>query len=141
MSSSHVLKVSGIIGAMPALMTRPAAGLLLLGSTAAWGERLPTAIEFRTAYCIPMIKWTFQQLDDQQRILKDELRTRRPKGLPARCAGIPDDSLQAALKVSQERSASERSALHRLQAYFTPLIPDLDPSALRAAAQRATADR
>ena len=123
-------------------MTRLAAalGLLCCVSTAAWGERLPTAIEFRTAYCIPMLKWSLQQLNDQQRILENELRARRHRDLPARYAGVSDGSLQASLKSSREQSASEQSALHRLQRYLRPLIPGLDPAALRAAAQRAAAD-
>ena len=123
-------------------MTRLAAALALLcgASTLAWGERLPSAIDFRTAYCIPMIKWSLQQLDDQQGMLEIELHARRRGDLPAYYAGVSDSSLRASLKSSQKQSASEQSALHRLQRYLKPLIPELDPVALRAAAQRAAAD-
>jgi hypothetical protein len=117
-----------------------ALGLLCSVSTAAWGERLPSAIEFRTAYCIPMIKWSLQQLDDQQGMLEIELVARRRGDLPAYYAGVSDGSLRASLESSQKQSARERLALHRLQRYLEPLIPGLDPAALRAAAQRAAAD-
>ena len=107
------------------LMIRLAAALALLcsASTAAWSGRLPTAIEFRTAYCIPMITWSLQQLDDQQRMLEHELRARSHRGLPARYAGVSDGSLQASLKSSRKQSASEHSALHRLQQYLAASRP------------------
>lgn len=127
---------------MQVSMTRLTAALVLLCSvsTAAWGERLPTALEFRAAYCIPMIKWSLRQLDDQQGMLEIELRARHHGDLPAFYAGVSDSSLRASLESSRKQSASEQSALHRLQRYLNPLLPELDPAALSAAAQRAAAD-
>jgi len=123
-------------------MTRLAALLALFCSvsTVAWGERLPTALEFRAAYCIPMVKWSLQQLEDQQGMLEVELRARRRGDLPAYYAGVSDESLRASLKSSRKQSATEQSALHRLQRFLEPAIPGLDRAALEAAARRAASD-
>jgi len=119
------------------------AGLLLfhVASASAWAARLPTAIEFRAAYCVRMMQWSVRQLSSDQNVLEQELLARRQGGSPpAENAGLSDEKLEGMLRRSQEEAASEHAVLDRLQQYLEPRISDLEPAALRAAKQRADAD-
>lgn len=124
-------------------MNRLAAGLLLLCITSATARaaRVPTAVEFRTAYCHRIMQWSVRQLKSNQNVLEQELRARRQGGSPpAQHAGISDETLQAMLQRTQKEAADEHAVLEKLQQYLEPRIPDLDPAALSAAKQKANAD-
>lgn len=119
------------------------AGLLLsyIASTAAWAARVPTAIEFRAAYCFRIMQWSVRQRQSNQNMLEQELQARRQAGsLPARNAGLSDETLQEMLQRTQKEAADEHAILEKLQRYLEPRSPDLEPEALSAAKQRAEAD-
>ena len=115
--------------------------LLCISHGPAWGARVPTAIEFRAAYCHRIMQWSVQQLKGDQNVLEQELRTRRSgDSLPARNAGLSDETLQDLLLRTQKEAADERAVLEKLKQYLAARLPDLESAALRAARQRADAD-
>ncbi len=124
-------------------MKRLVAGLLLfhMASATAWAARVPTAIEFRAAYCLRIMQWSVRQRSSDQSMLEQELRARRQgASLPARNAGLSDETLQDMLQRTQAEAVKEHASLGKLQQYLEPRIPALEPEALRAASQRADAD-
>jgi len=119
------------------------AGLLLFqfASATAWAARVPTAIEFRAAYCVRIMQWSVHQLGNDRNMLEQQLQARRQGGsLPAENAGLSDETLQGMLRRTQKEAADEHAVLEKLQQYLEPRIPGLEPTALRAAKQRADAD-
>jgi hypothetical protein len=117
--------------------------LLLLCTThgPAWGARVPTAIEFRAAYCDRIMQWSVQQLKNDRNVLDQALRARRRgDSLPARNAGLSDEALEGLLLRTQKEAADERAVLEKLKQYLAPRLPDLESGALKAARQRADAD-
>jgi hypothetical protein len=119
-----------------------AAGLLLfyVASATAVG-RVPTAVEFRAAYCARIMQWSVWQQSSNQNMLEQELQARRQGGsLSARNAGLSDETLQDMLRRTQAEAVKEHASLGKLQQYLEPRIPTLEPEALRAASQRADAD-
>ena len=119
------------------------AGLLLFqfASATAWAARVPTAIEFRAAYCVRIMQWSVRERSSNQKMLEQELQARRQGGsLPARNAGLSDETLQEMLQRTQKEAAKEQAILEKLQNYLGPRQPGLEPESLRAAKQRAEAD-
>jgi len=119
-----------------------AAGLLLfcVASATAAG-RVPTAVEFRAAYCARIMQWSARQLSSDQNMLERQLRARRQgRALPAQRAGLSDETLEGMLQRTQKKAADEHAVLEKLRKYLELRIPSLEPQALRAAKQRADAD-
>lgn len=123
-------------------MWAAAAALLLFYPAAgtAWADGVPSAIEFRAAYCARIMQWSVRQRHDNQTMLAKELRARQAGLLPKSRAALSDETLQAMLQHSKEEEAHERAMLEKLNRYLAPRISDLDPEAMRAASQRAEAD-
>lgn len=124
-------------------LTRFSTVLLILSVSPGpvWGAQVPTAIEFRAAYCHRIMQWSVQQLKSDQNMLEQELRARRHgDSLPARNAGLSDEALQSLLLRTQKEAADEHASLGKLKQYLAPRLPDLESGALKAASQRADAD-
>jgi len=123
-------------------MKRLVASLLLFqfASTTAWAARVPTAIEFRAAYCFRIMQWSVRERSSNQSMLEQELRARRHGSLPVQNAGLSDETLQEMLQRTQAEAVKEQASLGKLQQYLEPRIPVLEPEALRAASQKANAD-
>lgn len=123
-------------------MKRPAVALslFLLLHAAAWAARVPTAVEFRAAYCVRIMQWSVRERSSDQRMLEQELHSRQSGSLPARNAGLSDETLQDMLQRTQAEAVKEHASLGKLQQYLEPRMPTLEPEALRAAGQRADAD-
>jgi len=123
-------------------MSALVSGLLLLYSVIAPARaaRVPTAVEFRAAYCSRILLWSMHQRQGDESMLEQELRARHQGLLPKWRAGLSDETLQEMLQRSQNESASDRAALETLLRYLEPRIPGLEPHAMSAAKQRAEAD-
>jgi hypothetical protein len=119
-----------------------AAGLLLFYvAFATAAGRVPTAVEFRAAYCARIMQWSVRQLSSDQNTLEQRLRARRQGGAsPAQHAGLSDETLQEMLQRTKKKAADEHAVLEELRKYLELRISGLEPQALRAAQQRADAD-
>ena len=124
------------------LMKSLAGALLLLhfASTPAWAARVPSAVEFRAAYCSRILQWSVRQRQSDESMLEQELQARHQGLLPKWRAGLSDETLQEMLQRSQKDAVSDRAALEKLQRYLEPRISGLEPEAMSAAKQRAEAD-
>lgn len=121
-AKSTLLASALMISAAPALAQRP----------------LPTDIELRAAYCIPVIQSDLKSLTDSRAQVQDTI---------ARIGEIPPDMRQQLLQTLREfqdslpKAISERnSVLNRLQLFLVPRVQYLDASALMGAASRANSD-
>jgi len=117
-----------------------ALSLFLFSHAAAWAARVPTAVEFRAAYCVRIMQWSVRERSSDQRMLQEELQARRGGSLPERNAGLSDETLQKMLKQTQKEAAKEQAVLRKLQSYLQPRLAGLEPESLSAAKQRAAAD-
>jgi len=118
------------------------AGLLLfyLASAPTWAARVPSAVEFRAAYCSRILQWSVHQRQSDESMLEQELRARREGLLPKWRAGLSDETLQEMLQRSKKEAVSDRAASVKLRRYLEPRISSLEPEAMSAAKQRAEAD-
>jgi len=115
--------------------------LLCIYCSPVWGARVPTAVEFRAAYCHRIMQWSVQQMKSDRNMLEQELRARRRgDSLPARNAGFSDEALQDLLLRTQTEAADGHAGLEKLEQYLAPRTPDLESEALKAARQRADLD-
>jgi hypothetical protein len=117
-------------------------GLLLLHivSAPAWATRVPSAVEFRAAYCFRIMQWSMRQRQSDESMLEEELQARHRGLLPKWRAGLSDQTMQEMLQRSQKDAANERAALEKLQRYLEPRLSSLEPEAVSAAKQRAEGD-
>ncbi len=102
-------------------------------------ERLPTDVELRSAYCIPVLQNDISVL--QQALATANSGIDHITDIPVQSGR--DAVLQAYQRGQREfeKAITERqSALNRLQLYITPKIPYLDVDSLMAATSRAKAD-
>jgi hypothetical protein len=95
-------------------------------------ESLPTDIELRAAYCIPIVKWQLG-ISQQTEVIA--------RGLE-RDATTPSEhkKLSKVYANTRKSTAAVELTLHRLQSYLLPRIQLRDPVALAAAQGRGEAD-
>lgn len=117
-----------------------ALSLFLFSHAAAWAARVPTAVEFRAAYCVRIMQWSVRERSSEQSMIEQELHSRQSGSLPARNAGLSDETLQEMLQRTRKEAGKEQTALEKLQSFLEPRRADLEPESLSAAKQRAEAD-
>lgn len=111
-------------------------------------QRLPTDVELRASYCIRVVKWNIDfinqhvgELDTQLSSLGggDSVVVKRPNGSTATERQKREELLDQ-IRVSRHTLADLQNTLSRLKLYLGPRLGYLEPTGIVNASQRADAD-
>jgi hypothetical protein len=117
----------------------PFSCLLMAVSVTTFGQSpLPTEVELRAAYCIPVLQ---NDITNLRKVLANvDAMLGRIDEAPPEARQHLTETLQESKRDTPKQIEARESALNRLQLFILPRMQYLDASALLGAAARANAD-